>query len=383
MKNALNLIFVMVIFFSCKQSQNSESGVVNAISLVPVKEVSIDLGSTFPKLHGNPIFLNDGDRPYFFIQSMKGIGKFDLRKGGEAMEILELGNINGYVTPYESGNTLITPLEKNKYLSYHNNRAELYLIENNEIKFNTKISKYDADAFFLSAGYYRQMDFNEGVFYGLYQPSYIYGGPPWKYESLTQLVMSLDVNQEKVEKLFQLPEAYLMKNVNVLDMLISFVKRPDTGEYLINFPITDEIYITKDFREVEHLILSPKKDFVDMSNRKGERPNEWKKEYYTGNAFQTVYYDQYRKLIIRHYRKALSENEFERISQDSFKMLDDKHENRLLFSDMNGNVLADVDVSAFNYWYIHFAEEGMYILNDTDMIGEDNMTFTLFEINLN
>ncbi|SNS02944.1 protein of unknown function [Belliella buryatensis] len=383
MKNALWLIFVIVIFFSCKQSQNSESGVVNAISLVPVKEVSIDLGSTFPKLHGNPVFLNDGDRPYFFIQSMKGIGKFDLRKGGEAVEILELGNINGYVTPYESGNTLITPLENNKYLSYHNNRAELYLIENNEIKFNTKISKYDADAFFLSAGYYRQMDFSEEVFYGLFQLSYIYGKPPWKYESLTQLVMSLDVNQEKVEKLFQLPEAYLMKNVNVLDMLISFVKRPDTGEYLINFPITDEIYITKDFREVEHFILSPKKDFVDMSNRKGERPNEWKKEYYTGNAFQTVYYDQYRELIIRHYRKALTENEFDRISQDSFKMLDEKHENRLLFSDMNGNVLADVDVSAFNYWYIHFAEEGMYILNDTDMIGEDNMTFTLFEINLN
>ncbi|GAB2624041.1 DUF4221 family protein [Belliella aquatica] len=383
MKNAFKWIFIFVIFFSCKQSQDSESETVNSIALVPVKEVSIDLGNTFPKLHGNPIFLNDGGRPYFFIQSMKGIGKFDLRKGGEAVEILELGNINGYVTPYESGYTYITPLENNRYLSYHNNRAELYLIDNNEIKFNTKISKYDPESFLLSAGVYRSMDFNEGVFYGLYDLPYIYAGPPFKYEDLTQLVMSLNVDQQKAEKLFQLPETYLMKNVNILDMIISFVKNPDTGEYIINFPVTDEIYITKDFVEVEQLTLSPKKDFVDMSNRKGERPGEWKKEYYTGNAFRTVYYDPFRKLIVRHYRKALSENEFNRISQDSFKMLDEKHENRLLFSDLEGNILGDIDVSAFNHFYMHFAEEGMYILNDTDLIGEENMTFTLFEINLN
>lgn len=373
-------LFLIIVSFGCDNIKKSSSESDNKIVLTAIKEISIDLGNVFPKINGSPIFFNDKGKPLFYIQSNYGIGKFDLRKGGEAIEHLVPADINGYMSDYSLRDSFILPIKDGRYISYQRDNGQIYILKNNEIEHIFRLAKYDSEIYGLITGFYKQMDFEDGIFYGMFGLTQKYGKPPFKYEELSNFIFSINLNTGESDKLFMLPEHYLSQNFNVYDVLISMAKNDENDEFIINFPLIDEIYITKDFKDIRKLKLSPNDNFVQTDNRKGGQVSEWEKEYYMQNAFQTIYYDSFRKMYIRHYRKALTETEFNRINQDSFKMHDPTHENRLLFSDLKGNILADIDVSDFNYWYIHFAEEGMYILNDTELIGEDNMTFTLFDI---
>jgi hypothetical protein len=379
----ISLIFSMCIWLvACNQSKTKDVNNNQRLILVPKKEIMIDLGAEYPKLQGSPTFLNDGGRPYFYIQSAKGLGVFDLRQGGSAVDHFITSEVNGYIAAYDKSSTFITPLEGKRYLIYHQSGGEIYVVNKGQIEENFRIARFDPEIAFLMAGAYRQMDFKNGLFYGMFGLTEKYGRPPFKFVELDNFILSINTQNATSEKLFKLPENYLNQNFNVYDVLVSFVRKEDSDEFIINFPVTDEVYVTSDFVEFKKIKLSPGDGFVDISNRMGRNPAMWTKEYYMRNSFQAVYYDPYRKLLVRHYRKALSEPEFDRIYQLSPTMQDEAHENRLLFANLDGEILADIVVSSFNYWYIHFAEEGMYILNDKELVNEDQLTFTLFEIQM-
>ncbi|MFC3416997.1 hypothetical protein [Algoriphagus hitonicola] len=207
-----------------------------------------------------------------------------------------------------------------------------------------------------------------------------YGGPPYTYGALANTFGIFDQDLREFQSTLPLPDKYLGKKVNIYDLLITMDYNQNTKEYIINFPILDSLIFTKDFKYYNKISASPKQNFVNLEKRTGENVGEWSKEYYTENTFFTVYYDPYRDLYIRHYREAISESEFESLKSNSFKMLDSKNKNYLLFLDRNGKQFHTMDVSEFNHLYVHFGKEGMYILNDTELENEDSLTFSLFTI---
>lgn len=208
----------------------------------------------------------------------------------------------------------------------------------------------------------------------------VYDKPPFQYQKLEKSLGLFSLNLQQFEQKLPLPKEYLNEKVNAYDLLISMDYNPETKDYIINFPILDDLIITKDFESIKRLKATPKNQFVSLENRKGVNLGEWKKEYYTGNSFFTVYYDPFRKLYIRHYRQGLSVADYDVVTSNSYKMFHPKNENFLLFMDEEGNQLHTMDVSEFNHLYIHFGKEGMYILNDTELEEEDSLTFSLFSI---
>jgi hypothetical protein len=382
MRKHLAALYFIFTLFSCRETEKSTSQINQKLTIVPLKEVVINLGAEFPKINGNPMFLTDKGTPFFFIQSNSGIGKFDLQKGGSAVEHFKPSDVQNYFSTYDQNNTFITPTEGGKYLIYHRDGGDIYVVADGQIESYIKVSRVSEGISFLVSGVYRQMDIKDGVFYGMFGLTETYPRPPFRFTTLNDFILAVDMKTNESEKLFKLPEEYLNQNYNVYDVFVSLVRKEDSNEFIINLPITDELYITRDFKGFRKVTLTPEDGFVGLSNRSGANIPFWKKEYYMSNSFQTAYYDPYRKLIVRHYRKALTEEEYDRVHQQSFKMHDPVHENRLLFATLEGEVLADIDVTDFNYWYIHFAAEGMYILKDKEMVDEDHMTFTLFEIQM-
>lgn len=380
----LCLIPLVLSFSACTKNSTQEDVArdENKMEINLSGTVTLDISEGFPKLQGNPLFFSDEKNSYFYIQTADGIGTFNLSKGGKPISILKLNEIENFRGNITTGTNHFYPISKNSFLYFDRSSHEIYIIEDSKVTASKKYAQMLESNPKLQYGVLKFATKIENIV-SVLNMAEVYAQPPFKYQNLENTIGIFKNNLTEFESKIPLPEEYLDKNVNIYDGLISIDYDRQSQEYIINYPILDDLIITKDFEKIERIRATPKNQFVDLSNRSGERMGEWKKEYYTGNTFFTAYYDPYRELYIRHYRKGLSEGDYESLVLNSYKMYDPKNKNYLLFLDKSGNALQVMDVSNFNHLYIHFGKEGMYILNDTELENEDSLTFSLFTIDKN
>lgn len=379
---SLFLIFILAAFIlSCQTDKSKESKVADSekLQIRLEKTISLDISGGIPKLQGNPFFFSDKNGSYFFIQNQKGIGTFDLAKGGNPISILKLEEIENFRGNTSTDQNQFIPYSKDGFIYFDRRNDEIYLLENSRIIASQKLSRLFENEPKPLSGFLKSAVKTEKLVTALNMAEK-YGGPPYTYGALANTIGIFDQDLREFQSTLPLPDKYLGKRVNIYDLLITMDYNQNTKEYIINFPILDSLIFTKDFKYYNKISASPKKNFVNLEKRTGENVGEWSKEYYTENTFFTVYYDPYRDLYIRHYREAISESEFESLKSNSFKMLDSKNKNYLLFLDRNGKQIHTMDVSEFNHLYVHFGKEGMYILNDIELENEDSLTFSLFTI---
>jgi len=372
---------VIVSIFSCSNKNEGDTiGQQRQLEFNLLKEITIEVGDRLPVLTGNPMFIEDRDSSYFFIQGSEGIGAFNLSNEGLLEHYLNIREVEAYMGEYPITSGIFQPLSKHAFLFYDKTRGDLYTIEGKEICGVFKVNKFLGDFNFLSTGFLKTMFVKDGRLFSFFGTSERYGGPPFKYAQLQEVIVEIDPKEQKSIMKFPLPMEYFNRGVNVHDLLITLDYDVKEEEFIVNFPVSDSIYITKDFEDVRKIYASPAPGFVNLQNRSGNRIDQWKKEYYTTNTFFTTYYDPYRELYVRHYRKEMSEQEFENVNANAYKMLDGQNKNYLLFLDKQGNVVGNLDVSTYNHIYVHFGKDGMYILNDVDLVNEDSLTFSLFEM---
>lgn len=372
-----------MIFSSCDKNQDSlnPSANSNSLSLEFKKNITLDISDGYPKLIGSPLFLSDQKRSYFFIPTGDGIGTFDLTTGGGPISKLELSDIPNFRGSTTVGQNHFFPYSSNGLLYFDRLNDEIFVIENGEVSKNQKLSKIIDTSPKPNSGILKFGVYKEKLVTVLNMLE-LYAKPPYQYLTSENSIGKIEFDDSKMQTYMPLPEKYLGKGVNVYDLFISMDYDQVNEEYIINFPVLDYLLVTKDFKIFREIGATPKENFVKMENRSGDKMGEWRKEYYTDNSFFTVYYDPYRELYVRHYRSALSETDFESLVLNSYKMLNVKNNNMLMFLNKEGKILHTEDVSAFNHLYIHFGKEGMYILNDTELEDEDSLTFSLFEIKL-
>lgn len=382
-RTVFSLLFIAV-FCTCTEKPSQENSLDTKPQLVVQfsKTIAFDISDGFPKLQGNPIFLSDENESYFYIQTGDGIGTFDLQKGGKPISMLKLKEIENFRGVTATGQNHFIPVSKDSFLYFDRMYSEIYSIENSKVTASQKYSRILGSNPKPQSGILKFAVKGENTI-SVLNMAEVYGGPPFKYQEQENSMGVFKNNLREFESKMLLPEEYLGKNVNAYDLLISIDYDRKSKEFIINYPILDDLLITKDFEHIERISATPQKQFVDLNNRSGELMGEWKKEYYMGNTFFTAYYDPFRELYVRHYRKELSEGDYESLAANSFKMFGPKNKNFLLFLDKSGNPLDVMDVSNFNHLYIHFGKEGMYILNDTELENEDSLTFSLFTIEKN
>lgn len=377
-------LFILLGFFACneKTTLDNSSEPTSVLAIKFSKNIPINISEGFPKLQGNPLFFSDEASSYFYIQTKDGIGTFDLQKGGKPISMLKLKKIENFRADTTTGQNHFIPVSKDGFLYFDRMNSEIYRIENSKVTSSQKYARILGSNPKPQSGFLKFAADGENII-SVLNMAEVYGGPPFKYQNIINGIGIFKNNLKEFEAKIPLPDEYLGKNVNIHDVLISIDYDQKSKEYIINYPILDDLLITKDFETIKSLKASPNKQFVDLGNRSGEKMGEWKKEYYSGNTFFTVYYDPFRELYVRHYRKGMSDEDYESVVQNSYKMLNPKNQNYLLFLDKSGNVLDVMDVSNFNHLYIHFGKEGMYILNDTELENEDSLTFSLFTIEKN
>lgn len=379
---SLFLYFVLAAsILSCQTDKSNESKLAESekLQIRLEKTISLDMSGGFPKLQGNPIFFSDENGSYFYIQTNDGIGTFDLSKGGLPVSNLKLEELEDYRGDRTTGQNSFIPYEKNSFLYFDKKAREISIFEEGKFTKSQKLARIAMESPNPLIGVLRFALKTDKIVSALNMLE-VYGRPPYDYQKPENTVGIFSENLDEFKSVLPLPEEYLEKKVNAYDLLISMDFDPRAGEYILNFPILDDLIITKDFENYRKLNASPKENFVSLTNRSGINFGEWKKEHYTENSFFTTYFDPFRDLYIRHYREELSEEDYESLAQNSYKMFDPKNKNFLLFIDKNGQHLHTMDVSEFNHLYIHFGKEGMCILNDTELENEDSLTFSLFTI---
>ncbi|WP_139316544.1 hypothetical protein [Algoriphagus marinus] len=375
------LLFLPGIYFACGQNMVSEnnSNKKRTLEIEFSKNVSLDISNGFPKLQGNPLFYSDETNSYFYIQTSEGIGTFDLEKGGEPVSYLKVSEIEGLRGQSSTGQNHFIPTNRDGFLYFDRRNEEIFVIENSQVIRSQKLARLIQEAPKPLSGALKFAIQSDQIVSVLNMLE-VYGKPPFQYQKLEKSVGLFSINLQEFEQNLPLPKEYLNEKVNAYDLLISMDYNPESKDYIINFPILDDLIFTKDFESIRRLKATPKNQFVSLENRQGVNLAEWKKEYYTGNSFFTVYYDPFRKLYVRHYRQSLTDVDYDIVTSNSYKMFHPKNKNFLLFLDEEGNQLHTMDVSEFNHLYIHFGKEGMYILNDTELEEEDSLTFSLFSI---
>ncbi|SFT74608.1 hypothetical protein SAMN04489724_1985 [Algoriphagus locisalis] len=388
MKSYIHRLFFVIPLIlglcSCNKNVSEDQGIrsENQLKINYAKAITLDISGGFPKLQGNPIFFSDENDSYFYIQTANGIGTFDLQKGGKPISMLKLSEIENFRGGTSTAQNHFLPVSKNEFLYFDRINDEIYEIENSKVTASQKMARIMNSSPKPQSGFLKFAIKEENIVTPL-NVLEIYARPPYNYQKLENTIGIFKNSLKEFDSEMLLPEKYLGNNVNAYDMLISFDYDPKSNQFIINYPILDDLLITSDFESIERIKATPKSQFVDLTNRSGEKMGEWKKEYYSSNSFFAVYYDPFRELYVRHYREALSEVDYESLAANSFKMLDPRNKNYLLFLDKSGNEMHTMDVSDYNHLYIHFGKEGMYILNDTELENEDSLTFSLFTINKN
>ncbi|SDD74137.1 hypothetical protein SAMN04488104_105221 [Algoriphagus faecimaris] len=385
MVRSLFYLFTLSIpLISCNQLSKNESNynAEESITLTFSKSIQLDISENFPKLQGNPLFFSDKTGSYFYIQTSNGIGTFDLQKGGKSISYLRLNEVENFRGKHSTGQNHFIPYSKDGFVYFERQNDEIYIFENGKSIQSQKLARIIGDNPKPLSGVLKFAVKPKQLITALNMAE-IFAKPPFIYQNQQNTIGVFDQDLQEFDAFLPLPAEYIDKKVNVYDLLFSMDYIQNEDEFMINFPVSDSLIFTRDFKNFDKIAATPKKGFVKMDNRSGIHMGEWKKEYYTDNTFFTSYYDSFRDLYIRHYRKALSESEFELVEQNSFKMFHPKNENFLLFLDREGNHLHTMDVSDFNHLYVHFGKEGMYILNDTELENEDLLTFSLFNIEKN
>ncbi|NVK48198.1 MAG: hypothetical protein HWE09_00425 [Cyclobacteriaceae bacterium] len=382
---SLFTVFVLAaVNFSCQGDKfmEIEGAESEKLQIHFEKTISLDISGGFPKLQGNPIFFSNQNGSYFYIQTNGGIGTFDLSKGGLPVANLKLEEIEDFRGDRTTGQNSFIPYEKNSFLYFDKKSREISIFEEGKFTKSQKLARISIESPNPLIGVLRFALKTDKIVSALNMLE-VYGKPPFEYSNSENTIGIYSENLDEFKSVLPLPKEYLEKKVNAYDLLISMDFDAKEGEYILNFPILDDLIITKDFENYRRLNATPNSKFVSLANRSGINFGEWKKEYYTENSFFTVYYDPFRDLYIRHYREGLSEEDYESLVQNSFKMFDPKNKNFLLFLDKDGQHLYTMDVSEYNHLYIHFGKEGMYILNDIELENEDSLTFSLFTIERN
>ncbi|MFT7363367.1 MAG: hypothetical protein ACI9UV_001568 [Algoriphagus sp.] len=377
------IILLAFVLSSCNKNQDSlnTSAISNSLRLEFKKNITLDISGGYPKLIGSPLFLSDQDKSYFYIPTGEGIGTFDLTTGGPPISNLKLSDIPNFMGSTTVGQNHFFPYSSNGFLYFDRSNDEILVLDNGEVSKSQKLSKIIDTNPKPNSGILKFAAFQKDLVTVLNMLE-VYAKPPFQYLTSENSIGKIEFDDSKMQMYMPLPEKYLGKGVNVYDLFISMDYDQKNEEYIINFPVLDYLLVTKDFKSFREISATPKENFVKMENRSGVKMGEWRKEYYTDNSFFTVYYDPYRELYIRHYRNGLSETDFESLLLNSYKMLNVKNNNMLMFLNKEGKILHTEDVSEFNHLYIHFGKEGMYILNDTKLEDEDSLTFSLFEIKL-
>jgi hypothetical protein len=323
---------IMLGFSGCNKTthQDGNSDFRTQLEMKLSKTISIDISDGFPKLQGNPLFFSDEASSYFYIQTKDEIGTFDLQKGGKPISMLKLKKIENFRADTVTGQNHFIPVSKDGFLYFDRMNSEIYRIENSKVTSSQKYARILGSNPKPQSGFLKFAAEGENII-SVLNMAEVYGAPPYKYQELINSIGIFKGNLREFESKVQLPEEYLGQNVNIHDVIISIDYDQKSKEYIINYPILDDLLITKDFETIKSIKASPNKQFVDLSNRSGEKMGEWKKEYYSGNTFFTVYYDPFRELYVRHYRKGMSDEDYESVVQNSYKMLDAKNQNYLLF----------------------------------------------------